>query len=72
MINSKRTITCDLTGLSYTEERAGAGFPGWGQMQGMVVKNEKGETIDDPCLCPEIMQKVSNYICELKNEIDLK
>jgi hypothetical protein len=59
-----RTIKCNVEGCReiYTEQGPGAGFPGWGVLQGR--QNEKGET--ECHLCPKHLDMVFKYVEEVK------
>ena len=59
-----RTITCDVCGLMYTEVEAGAGFPGWGALTGIVFD----EHTTSPELCPAHLAKAAEFIHRLRDE----
>lgn len=68
-IQACKTIVCDITGQSHTETKPGAGFPGWGQLQGMFIRrDEDGLVISDPCLCPDVMVELVVKVCEMIDE----
>lgn len=58
-----RTIKCDLCGAVYTEQGDGAGFPGWGALQGVTL-----DGVANPCLCPEHLAAAAGFVDSLKQE----
>lgn len=59
----KRIVQCDTCSAVYMEQAAGEGFPGWGQLSGVVVDGK-----DNPHLCPECLGKVATFVDGLKGE----
>lgn len=57
-----RTMTCDIKGcISFlTEAKPGDGFPGWGQLQGVILNGN-----ENPCLCPDHLNRMAEYADEL-------
>jgi hypothetical protein len=53
-----RLVTCDIKGCTNRhEERApGDGFPGWGQLSGIILDGNQ-----NPMLCPEHLGQVAMY-----------
>jgi len=60
-----RTIKCDICGISYTEDREGAGFPGWGALQGVSL-----DDVSNPSLCPGHLAMFGEYADKLKQELN--
>lgn len=56
----KRTVVCGICTEQYTEEKEGDGFPGWGQISGIILN---GDT--NPYLCPKHLKNVANFADEL-------
>lgn len=46
-----RTIKCDLCAVTETEKEPNAGWPGWGELRGVVLDNSHC-----PALCPVHLQ----------------
>jgi hypothetical protein len=62
-----RTICCDIPGCkSASQEQApGAGWPGWGALQGIAIDGK-----DNPSLCPGHLEQVANFATYAILEID--
>lgn len=60
-----RTIKCDICGESYTEERDGAGFPGWGSLQGVTLNGTA-----NPTFCPGHLAQVADFVDSLEDDTD--
>ena len=61
-----RTITCDITSCAakHTEATPGDGFPGWGQLNGIVLNKA-----ENPCLCPEHLAAIATFVDELGGSV---
>ena len=46
-----RQIKCDLCEETATEQAPGDGWPGWGELKGVVLNGAH-----NPCLCPRHLQ----------------
>ncbi|HKJ87610.1 MAG TPA: hypothetical protein VKA48_03795 [Gammaproteobacteria bacterium] len=53
----RREIHCDVCGESYLEEAPNAGWPGWGQLQGISL-----DGADNPHLCPSCLTHAANFV----------
>ena len=60
-----RTIRCSLCPTTFTEPEPNAGWQDWGQVSGIVLDGEA-----NPCLCPDHLAQVANYINEVKHGMD--
>lgn len=60
-----RVIHCSLCDKTETETAANVGWPKWGAVQGIILDGE-----ENPCLCPEHLAKVADFIDEVKNGMD--
>lgn len=60
-----RTIKCDVCGATYTEERDGAGFPGWGALQGVAL-----DGVPNPSLCPKHLQAAAQFVDDMRGNRD--
>ena len=58
-----RTIRCDVCGTEYREEAEGAGFPGWGQLAGVMM-----EGVANPSLCPKCLGDVADFTDRLREK----
>ena len=58
-----RLVACDIPGCSarHEETTPGEGYPGWGQLHGIVLNGTS-----NPLLCPKHLAKVADYIDNLK------
>ena len=58
-----RIITCDIKDCQtrYEEVRTGAGFPGWGQLNGIVLND-----IPNPSLCPKHLAQIAAFVDNLE------
>lgn len=53
-----RKFICDVCGEVFTEEKFGAGAPGWGQLMGIILDGN-----DNPTLC-------SNHLATIADQLD--
>jgi hypothetical protein len=58
-----RTICCDAPGCDkrLQENEPGAGFPGWGALQGIALDGK-----ENPALCPEHLAKLADLLATEK------
>jgi len=59
-----RTIRCDVCNLTETEKSPGAGFPGWGALQGIQFDSD----IINPELCPAHLAEVAEFTHQLRDK----
>lgn len=57
----KRIIKCDICGLEMEEPVAGAGWPGWGGLNGIAM-----DGVSNPNLCPEHLAATADFVDGLK------
>ncbi len=55
-----RTITCDAPECKHLEQEQapGAGWPGWGAIQGIAIDGK-----ENPSLCPRHLKAIADFIC---------
>lgn len=58
MPHAPRTLICDKADCrkTYTEPEFGAGFPGWGELGGILISGQTAK------LCPACLAAVANFI----------
>lgn len=62
----KRTITCDICGITEAEAAPNDGWPGWGSIHGIALNG-----VPNPTLCPDDMARVAEFIDkELRYGVD--
>lgn len=59
----KRTVFCAVCGAQCTEDHEGAGFPNWGQVQGIALDGDA-----NPHLCPVCLGKAAAHLDAMKKE----
>ena len=56
----KRTIQCDVCGFQETESQANAGWPNWGQLNGIELNGN-----ENPYLCPTHLSETADFVDSL-------
>jgi len=52
-----RTAVCDVCGLSEEEETLNVGWPGWGQLSGLILDSK-----ENPLLCPRHKAELADHL----------
>jgi rubredoxin len=58
----KRSIECDVCGWVLNEAKDGAGWPGWGQINGVNLNG-----VDNPNLCGMCLSRVMDFVDNMEN-----
>lgn len=56
-----QSIRCDVCGAEMDESQPGAGFPGWGALQGIDL-----DGVENPSLCPGDLGRLGQFADDLK------
>ena len=56
-----RKVVCGVCGTSHTETLPGEGWPGWGQLQGIVLDGD-----ENPYLCPTHLSDIAGFTNTLR------
>lgn len=58
-----RKVYCDCCDASHEESVPGDGFPGWGQLNGIVLDGS-----ENPYLCPSCLAVVADFTDRLREK----